>query len=187
MQFWTLYREKETEHLGDLVHRQQSAQSEPDGGDTPEMVDVDGDSDTEQQPQGPDAVNASVEAQTMEIQRIWRLQLKGAFNSYFEFLFDSQRISISLIVPHSEIEETYRKYQDWEATIFGAAGSEMKGVYTKTKKTSRRRMEWEQKLSALPMPQSPGMASSERLELWKRYIGVVDENGKCRPNTVWIY
>ena len=74
------------------------------------MVDVDGvDSDGEDG--GADAVNAAVSAQTMEIQRIWRLQFKAK-----------------------------RSTLRWNGRRRGLS-SEMKGVYAATKKASRRRMD----------------------------------------------
>ena len=143
------------------MERQEAARAQPaDGGDTPEMVDVDGVESDGDGDGDDDTVNAAVSAQIKEIERIWRSHLKAA---------------------HSSIESTFREYRRWHDGIFGdGADSKMKGVYAATKKASRRRMEWEQQLSAqsLPHPQSPGMGGSERLELWRRYIESVEAESK---------
>eukprot|EP01084_Bolivina_argentea_P232079 391221_1 len=111
-----------------------------------------------------DTANYSVSKQTEHLRTIWRQQIQ---------------------IPHFQIEDTYRSYQEWESALYGQSSSEYKPKYNTSKKLSKHFKKWEPKLQVLEANASPGYASMDRLKLWQQYIADIAHKIKnIKPKTM---
>ena len=160
-----MYREFETQHLAQLVAKQQN--KEDDGENTPDIEDCDGaesGDDDANMANNADNANVFISKQTELIRKIWRQQIA---------------------IPHFQIEATYRNYQDWECALYGKASIEAKPKYNASKKLSKYFKEWEHQRLKLSPNISPGYANMDRLQFWKQYVrDIMQKIKNIKPKTV---